>query len=417
MREESPMGEKIRTLLKKEGLMRENIRLSVNRSAAALSSVGRQTGSSNKNGGSRERMKFGALVGVFLAAVSIMAIAPGVALAQQKKDVIITSYQSNPGTPFAFYTSIPIYMKYYEAEGLNVTFEGAPGGANAVQRMITGNADLIYLGTYPIVVSRAKDVPLKAFLHIVRSSVGYPAVLDDSPIRELKQFKGKVIGVNSMGTGVIPVIKAMLGDAGMDPDKDVKFVVSGVGAQAAAAIRTGQIDIMGLWDAGYWQIEALGDQKFRKISSPLLDSLAWSIGMFGFEDYMKNNPKVIAGVGRAVSKSVVFAKTNVEAAIKIHWKVYPQTKPTGIDEAVALKQHAEILRRRIETMDLDLGNMQAFGTTSEKDVRAMYNFLVKGKTLEKEFDPRILFTNEFIAQINDYDVKEIERAARDIKID
>ena len=411
------MGEKIRTLLKKEGLMRENIRLSVNRSAAALSSVGRQTGSSNKNGGSRERMKFGALVGVFLAAVSIMAIAPGVALAQQKKDVIITSYQSNPGTPFAFYTSIPIYMKYYEAEGLNVTFEGAPGGANAVQRMITGNADLIYLGTYPIVVSRAKDVPLKAFLHIVRSSVGYPAVLDDSPIRELKQFKGKVIGVNSMGTGVIPVIKAMLGDAGMDPDKDVKFVVSGVGAQAAAAIRTGQIDIMGLWDAGYWQIEALGDQKFRKISSPLLDSLAWSIGMFGFEDYMKNNPKVIAGVGRAVSKSVVFAKTNVEAAIKIHWKVYPQTKPTGIDEAVALKQHAEILRRRIETMDLDLGNMQAFGTTSEKDVRAMYNFLVKGKTLEKEFDPRILFTNEFIAQINDYDVKEIERAARDIKID
>ena len=174
---------------------------------------------------------------------------------------------------------------------------------------------------------------------------------------------------------------------------------------------------MGLWDAGYWQIEALGDYKFRKISSPLLDSLAWSIGMFGFDDYMKKNPEVIIGVGRAVSKSLVFAKTNVEAAVKIHWKVYPQSKPTGIDEAAALKQQANILRRRIETMDLDLGNMKGFGKTSQDDVTAMYNFLVKGKTLAKEFDPQVLFTNEFIAKTNDYDVQEIVKSARDIKID
>ena len=176
MREESLVRENIRTLLKKEGLVRENIRVSVSRSAA-LSSVGREASSSTKNDGSRKKMKFGALVGVLLAVVGVTAMASGVAFAQQKKDVIITSYQSNPGTPFAFFTSIPIYMKYYEAEGLNVTFEGAPGGANAVQRMITDSADLIYLGTYPIVVSRAKDVPLKSFLHIVRSSIGYAAGL------------------------------------------------------------------------------------------------------------------------------------------------------------------------------------------------------------------------------------------------
>jgi len=350
-------------------------------------------------------------------AVGALAGTSTPALAQPKKSIVITAYQATPITEFAIITSIPMYLKYYEEEGLNVSFEGSQGGVDAIQRMVSGSAQLAYNGTYPVIVARSKGVPLKAFLRTTRTSAGYPAVLENSAIRTVKEFKGKVIGVNSMGTGQIPVIKAMLAEAGMNPEKDVTFVVAGVGAQALAAIRSGKVDILGLWDAGYWEIEALGDHRFRKISSPLLDSLSWSVGLFALEDYMKKNPDVLVGVGRAISKASVFARTNPEASIKIHWKVFPQTKPTGIDEATALKRQTEILKRRMDTLKVDIENMKQFGTTDEPDARALYEFLAKSKVLGKEYDPRDLFTNEFIGRINAYDARAIERTAKSIKLD
>jgi NitT/TauT family transport system substrate-binding protein len=208
----------------------------------------------------------------------------------------------------------------------------------------------------------------------------------------------------------------MLVEAGMNPEKDVNFVVAGGGSQALAAIQTGKVDVLGLWDAAYWEMEALGAHRFRKISSPLLESLTWTLAMVGLEDYLKRNPDVIVGVGRALSKACVVAKVNPEAAVRMHWKVFPETKPTGIDEATALKRQIEILQKRVETLKLDLNNMRAFGTTDEREARAMYDFLLKSQALGKEFDPRDLFTNEFIARINDYDVREVERAARSVRV-
>ena len=250
-----------------------------------------------------------------------------------------------------------------------------------------------------------------------RSSVCYPAVLDSSPIRDVREFKGKIIGVNSLGTGCIPVIKAMMAEAGMDPEKDVTFVVSGVGSQALAALRTGKTDVSGLWDAAYWEIEALGAYKFRKISSALLESLSWTMGVFALEDYIRDNPKVIVGIGRAISKASVFAKVNPEAAVKMHWKVYPSSKPTGIDEATALKRQAEVLRSRIDSMQVDLNNMRTFGATDDREARAMYEFLRKSGVVAKEYDPKELYTNEFISQMNEYDVQAVVRQAREVKVD
>jgi len=354
---------------------------------------------------------------VVAMAITVVLWAWDQAGAQAKKDVVITTYQTSPITEMAIFTSIPMYMKYYDGEGLNVSFRGAPGGADAIQMMISGGAQLVYIGTYPPIVARSKGVPLKSFLRSSQAPAGYPAVLEMSPIRDVKQFKGKIVGVNSLGTGVIPLIRAMLAEAGMDSEKDVNFVVAGVGSQALAAIQTGKVEILGLWDAAYWEIEALGAHRFRKVSSPLLESLTWTLGMFAMDDYIRRNLDVVVGVGRAISKACVVAKVNPEAAVRMHWKVFPETKPTGIDEATALKRQTEILQKRVDTLKLDLASMRAFGTADEKEVRAMYEFLLKSKALGKEFDPKELFTNEFIARINDYDVGAVERAARGIRVD
>ena len=56
-------------------------------------------------------------------------------------------------------------------------------------------------------------------------------------------------------------------------------------------------------------------------------------------------------LGRGYAMGTVFAMANPEAAIRILWEVFPQTKATGKDEATAMKDdvaHAEGPHRQLE---------------------------------------------------------------------
>ena len=55
-------------------------------------------------------------------------------------------------------------------------------------------------------------------------------VPEDSPIKEVKELKGKAIGVPSLGTGGMPLLKAYLRDNGINPDTEVKLIPLGIGA-------------------------------------------------------------------------------------------------------------------------------------------------------------------------------------------
>lgn len=358
--------------------------------------------------------KFANAVALIVCFAFLFSVNPASLEAQAKKNVVITSYQTSPIMEMAFFTSVPMFMKYYEAEGLNVSFHGTPGGTDAIQVVVSGGAQFVYVASYPAIAARSRGVPLRSFMRTTREPISYPAVLDGSQIREVKEFKGKVVGVNSMGSGMVPLLNAMLVEAGLNP-KDIEWVIAGVGSQALAAMQSGRVQVLALWDGAYWEIEALGAHRFRKIASPLAESLSWTLGMYGLESYMKEHPQVVAGLGRAISKATVFAEMNPEAVVRIHWKVFPQSKPTGIDEATALKRQTEIVRRRIASMKVDAANMREFGATEPKEARAMYEFLVKGKVVAKEFDPNEVFTNEYIARINDYDVRAVQQDARNAK--
>jgi len=351
-----------------------------------------------------------------MALLTVCSLGSGEAAAQ-RREIAITSYQTTPVTELAIYTSLPIYLKYYEAEGLNVTFKGAAGGTDSIQQLISGSAQIDFVGSFALITVRSKGVPIKAFYRSIKGSVCYPAVLADSPITDIRQFKGKVIGVNSLGSGCIPLMKAMMAEMGMNPDKDVNIVVAGVGAQALAAIRTGKVDVLGLWDAAYWEMEALGAYRFRKITTPLLETLSWANTGSALEEFIRANPDVIVGVGRAVAKATLFALTNPEASVRIHWLVYPTTKPTGVDEATALTRQAEVLRRRIESLRIDVRNLKEHATTEPREAEAMYKFLSSSGMLGKPLTSADLYTNEFIGRIFEFDAEGIVRQAKGFKLD
>src|SRR5690606_5599077 len=62
----------------------------------------------------------------------------------------------------------------------------------------------------------------------------YPEVLRD--------LRGKTFGVDAIGGVTYTVMRVLLTKAGLDPDKDVKFVSIGQTAQLSQALTQGRID-------------------------------------------------------------------------------------------------------------------------------------------------------------------------------
>ncbi|GAA0531846.1 ABC transporter substrate-binding protein [Pigmentiphaga sp. GD03639] len=69
----------------------------------------------------------------------------------------------------------------------------------------------------------------------------YWAVKDDSPIKSVKDLKGKRIGVSVLGAGVYAPLVQMLEKNGLDPKTDVKMIETGF-APSEDAIRSGRVD-------------------------------------------------------------------------------------------------------------------------------------------------------------------------------
>jgi ABC-type nitrate/sulfonate/bicarbonate transport system substrate-binding protein len=69
----------------------------------------------------------------------------------------------------------------------------------------------------------------------------YWAVKEDSPIKTVADLKGKSVGTNVLGSGILGPMFLHLKKHGLDPEKDVKMVETGFPA-SEDAIRSGRVD-------------------------------------------------------------------------------------------------------------------------------------------------------------------------------
>jgi NitT/TauT family transport system substrate-binding protein len=261
-----------------------------------------------------------------------------------------------------------------------------------------------------------ENVLLPAQVLHYRHNWFYPVVLADSPIKEIKDFKGKIIGVQAMGASMVPFMKAMVAEAGLDPEKDVTLVAAGLGAGAAALLAQKKIDILALWAGQYALMENEGF-KFRKFdqASPL-DVLTFCLPFVATEEFVKKNPEAVVGLGRGFAKGTVFALTNPEAAVKIHWKIYPESKPSGEREEIGIQKALHELRSATEFMRIDNTKLKKWGATTREEIETYADFLVRTKILDsKPADPYAAFSDEFIEKINQFDSGKVIAQAREFK--
>jgi sulfonate transport system substrate-binding protein len=121
------------------------------------------------------------------------------------------------------------------------------GTAPMVQAMVAGALDCSTQAPLSL-ANGAISGGLQAY--IIAQHVGerpgsfsvYWAVKEDSPIKTIADMKGKSVGTNVFGSGILGPMFLLLKKNGLDPDKDVKMVETGFPG-SEDAIRTGRVDV------------------------------------------------------------------------------------------------------------------------------------------------------------------------------
>ncbi len=342
-----------------------------------------------------------------LALAAALAVATSGVAAQERPKVIITVGTSVLDASQANNTSLPIYTKCWEKEGVDVTIQPTNSTA-AMQAVLTGQAQFVNMGPAAAIVARTKGAPIKAVYLNMRRNFQFPVVLESSPIKSIADFKGKTIGVISYGAQLVEVIKGMIAEAGLDPNKDVSFVETGAGAQAVAALKSGQVDIWGTWDSQIATAENMGI-KLRRFTTPGAEKLTFGGSYFVRDDYIAKQPQVIEKVLRCIAQGSAMMIANPEGTVKAHWQVYPNTKPTGLDDAQAFAQALNLVKVRNDFLKIDSG--ARWGELPPAAAEVMVDFMRSNKRIEGKLDPKDLYTNQFIDAVNKFDPAAVRAQA------
>jgi NitT/TauT family transport system substrate-binding protein len=186
-----------------------------------------------------------------------------------------------------------------------------------------------------------------------------------------------------------------------------------VGAPGRLALQQKQVDALALWDTLQASIENSGLQ-LRRLDLPLVHEMLGQT-LATRDDFVTDNAAVLVGFARAVAKATPFGLTNPEAAVKIHWKQYPQTRPQGMDEARALKEAVHVFESRFELQRVDNRADKRYGIGTPEQWEKLKSIYKEQKVVEGKVPAADFYTSALVDQINHFDQAAVIRQAKEYK--
>jgi NitT/TauT family transport system substrate-binding protein len=348
-----------------------------------------------------------------MAIAILLAVGAGAAVPVAAQTKIVMGWCSrtisSATTPFAIATK----MGWYKAEGIEVELVPLPGSGDCVKNVATREVLAALPSVEPLAVGRPQGIKAKIFYTAYQGNIYGIAVPADSSVQRFSDLKGKNIGVIAMGSAGVLIARALASTNGMNPDKDINVVVAGEGAQTAALLKTRQVDALSQYDTQYALVENAG-VKLRMLDTKDIDRYP-SNGFLASEETIKNKRREMIALAKGYAMGTVFAIANPEAAVRILYEVYPATKPTGKDEATAIRDDVKVLQARIVNWRLEKAGVKKWGENSEANYAAYTDFMLKWGIIKEKIDWRDLITNELIDDINKFDAAKITAEAKGYK--
>src|SRR5262247_826323 len=201
-----------------------------------------------------------------------------------------------------------------------IEFTQFQGTAPMVQAMVAGALDCSTQAPLSL-ANGALQAKLEAY--IIAQHVGerpgsfsvYWAVKEDSPIKTVADMKGKSVGTNVFGSGILGPMFLLLKRNGLDPEKDIRLVETGFPG-SEDAIRTGRVDVGVLNQPFAARAEAKGG--LRKLFS-LADQQPNIVHILEVcrKEFVDRNPELVKNYVRDLTAGMRLALNNRAETLKV----------------------------------------------------------------------------------------------------
>jgi ABC-type nitrate/sulfonate/bicarbonate transport system substrate-binding protein len=262
-------------------------------------------------------------------------------------------------------------LGHYQAEDLDVEFILMSAGT-AVQALIGGSVDFALVGG-AAVTSILRGAPLRFVLASFYRPMYF--VFAKSEIRDVRELKGKRLGVANIGAASDFLLREALHLYGLD-DREVTILGIGLPTTRVAALVAGSIDATIVNIPHNFRLQQAG---FRElIAFPQLNLVELSAPITVREKLLQSDPSLVEKFIRATLKGINFARNNRSGTIPL------VSKDLNVEESVAAK-----------TYDLYKAAMSNDGTINEdlqKKSLEVYVKLAGNKSqppLDRIFDFRL----------------------------
>jgi NitT/TauT family transport system substrate-binding protein len=175
-------------------------------------------------------------------------------------------------------------------------------------------------------------------------------------------------------------------------------------------VRHKQVDALCQFDTQYVMVENAG-VKLRMLEARQIEHFPGN-GFIALQDILNTHRKEAVALGRGYARGTIFAINNPEAAVRILYEVFPEARPTGKDDATAIRDDIKVLQARIPNWQLEKSGVTRWGESSESNYAEYLDFLLKWGVIKQKVAVQELVTNQLIDEINRFNVGQTAAAAK-----
>jgi NitT/TauT family transport system substrate-binding protein len=218
---------------------------------------------------------------------------------------------------------------FFKKNGLNAEVIAISASTIVIQALLSGELDLIIAPSATLVTSRL------AGADTIMVSTNLPLFIDHivslGDITTVEQLKGKIGGVNRLGTTSDMTLRLALRRLGIDPEKETKIIATGENPQRLPALSRNITQFTLLAEPLVREAEKMG---FRDLIDIGTLKIPYHVNaVVTRESTIKTRRALVAKTVRAFTEALHFIKTNKEETKALIGRNLKTTDPEGLERA------------------------------------------------------------------------------------
>jgi len=218
---------------------------------------------------------------------------------------------------------------YLKQQGLDAQVISLNASPIAIQAMLAGELDVIVTSVTTLVSARLAGADIVMVLGMVPTFVDH--IVTQPNVMSFDQLKGKLGGVNRLGSTSDLGLRLALRREGVDPEKDLKIITAGDNPSRLAAVSKGVIQFTIIPEPFVREAEKIGLKDFFSIGS--LKIPFWWNAVLVQESTLRSRRPTLLKFARAMMQAVHYIKTDKEGTKEIFSKNLKLTDPEGLERA------------------------------------------------------------------------------------